>query len=226
MKKDFVQLLYERILQVDRKGALAVANEWIDVNGYQSTIEELLEPALLLFGEHWMKSKDVTLAHGYIAGKVSQDILEKVMALKGEGIDVGKKLKGPIVMGNIEDDYHALGRMMVVNFLRSSGWEVHDLGNDTLAAAFVDKAVNVGAEVIGVSAMMYTTAVNIKKLRQEIDERGLADRIKLAVGGAVFILRPELVAEVGGDGTAKNAFTAVKCIDDLWVKVRGRYEQS
>ncbi|MFA7176187.1 MAG: hypothetical protein WC114_02975, partial [Smithellaceae bacterium] len=55
------------------------------------------------------------------------------------------------------------------------------------------------------SAMMHTTALNIRKLRDLIDARGLNHQLKLAVGGAVFNWRPDLVAEVGGDGTARNA---------------------
>jgi hypothetical protein len=65
------------------------------------------------------------------------------------------------------------------------------------AKTFVDEAVRTGARVIGVSAMIYTTAENIRKVRQEIKTRGLEKRIKLAVGGAVFRLRPELVQKVG-----------------------------
>jgi methanogenic corrinoid protein MtbC1 len=53
--------------------------------------------------------------------------------------------------------------------------------------------------------MMYSTAINIRKVREELDRRHLSGTIQLAVGGAVFNLRPELVAEVGGDATAKVA---------------------
>lgn len=72
--------------------------------------------------------------------------------------------------------------------------------------------------MIGVSAMMYTTALNIKSLRAEIDRRGLTGKIQLAVGGAVFVLRPDLVDEIGGDGTARNAMAAPALFDDLWEK--------
>jgi methanogenic corrinoid protein MtbC1 len=90
------------------------------------------------------------------------------------------------------------------------------LGNDVLATEFVDKAVELKARVIGISAMMYSTAVNIKKVRDEIDKRKLTNQIKLAVGGAVFRLRPELVAEVGGDGTTGNAMNANLLFEKLW----------
>jgi methanogenic corrinoid protein MtbC1 len=91
-----------------------------------------------------------------------------------------------------------------------------DLGNDVPAAQFVDAAVEAGARVIGVSAMMYTTASNIRGIRDELDRRRLSGRIQIAVGGAVFKLRPELADEVGGDGTASSGFRAPQLFERLW----------
>jgi methanogenic corrinoid protein MtbC1 len=105
---------------------------------------------------------------------------------------------------------------MVGVFLRAAGWKVVDLGNDVSPAAFVDAALEHGARVIGISAMMLTTAENIRAVRSELDARGLSGRIRLAVGGAVFKLRPELVREVGGDGTTASAIQAPSLFDRLW----------
>ena len=80
----------------------------------------------------------------------------------------------------------------------------------------MDTAIQHQARVIGVSAMTLTTARNIRHLRDEIDSRGLKGKVQLGVGGAVFILNPSLVEEVGGDGTAKNALIAVSLFDRLW----------
>jgi len=84
-----------------------------------------------------------------------------------------------------------------------------------LPAEFVDAALAEGARVIGVSAMMLTNAENIARVRAELDRRGLSGRVKLAVGGAVFVMRPELVAEVGGDGTAATAMDAPALFERL-----------
>ncbi len=95
------------------------------------------------------------------------------------------------------------------------------MGNDVPAKAVVDKAVEVNARVIGLSAMMYTTALNIKKVREELDRRNLSRSIKMAVGGAVFNQRPGLVDEVGGDGTCKTALGAPQLMATLWEQARG-----
>ena len=57
--------------------------------------------------------------------------------------------------------------------------------------------------------------MDLHELRKEIDNRGLAGHLKLAVGGAIFKLRPDLVTEVGGDGTAENASNAPLLMEEL-----------
>lgn len=214
MKETFRQRILNEILAADRTQANVLIDEWAQKYGYERTITELLEPILHEIGVLWIDGKN-SLAQAYIASKVIEDAMLKAAAEQGA---IPQTKKGPVVIGNIEDDYHALGRSLVVTFLRSDGWEVVDLGNDVLAETFVDTALDVGAKVIGVSAMMMTTALNIKKVRTEIDQRGLTHKLHLAVGGAVFIERPELVEEVGGDGTARNALAATELMEELWGK--------
>jgi len=162
----------------------------------------------------WATTEDLSIAQGYIAAKITEIIMGKAAEEK-TGTNRRNESKGPVVIGNILDDCHALGRKLVTTFLERSNWEVIDLGNDVDPSEFVDRAVEVNAPVIGASAMMYTTAINIRRLRDEIDHRGLKQKIKLAVGGAVFIQRPELVEMVGGDGTARNAIDAPALMDRL-----------
>lgn len=193
-------LLLSRILAGEQLEANKILREAAAQNGYRQAIAEILEPALEEIGRLWDREM-ISLAAGYLAGKVAEDILTE--ALNHQEPIIAEQ--GTAVIGNIEDDYHSLGRKLVGIFLTTAGWKVIDLGNDVLPAAFVDAALEHGAKVIGVSAMMFTTARNILGVRQEIDQRGLTKSLRLAVGGAVFKIRPDLVAEVGGDGTASNA---------------------
>lgn len=218
MPKDYQRKLLEFILAADRRSANELIEEWSDAHGYKRAVMELLEPTLERFGEMWA-DENVSLAQGYIAAKIAEDTMTKAAEERSQEPSV-TETKGPVVIGNIEDDYHALGRKLVVTFLSTAGWKVYDLGNDVLPADFVDKAIEVDAKVIGASAMMDMTAVNIKKLREEIDKRKLTGKIQMAVGGAVFRLRPELVQEVGGDGTAGNAMSVPELMDQLWEKAK------
>ena len=207
--------LLDGILAANMRTATSAVDSWIESRGYEDAITELIEPVLSRIGKMWEAGEGLSLAQGYMAAKV----VEKVLIGRIESVSTSPRAmepKGPVVIGNVEDDFHFLGRKMVVAFLRSAGWRVVDLGNDVPPAEFVDTAVEVGAKVIGVSAMTYTNARNIVHLREEIDGRNLRDRMQLAVGGAVFVLRPGLVKEVGGDGTAVNGIVAPQLFDELW----------
>jgi methanogenic corrinoid protein MtbC1 len=213
---DIREKLVEMIANANREGARGLIEEWTAKHGCDNLMSEVVEPALRTAGQMWDRN-DFSLSHSYVASKIAEDALELFIRSKSKTQPMSEIFpKGPVVLGNAEDDCHSLGRKIVSAYLRISGWHVHDLGIDVDAQTFVDKAEEVGARVIGVSAMIYCTAENIRRVRSEIDKRGLKNRIQLAVGGAVFRLRPELVKKVGGDGTVSDAVQASELFERLW----------
>jgi len=211
------QIIVQLIIEAQRKEVVEYIEKLALDRGYYNVINDMLEPALIEIGEMWSHEK-LSLAQGYVAAKVTEDILE-IAAKSKEWQKEIKIKKIPVVLANIEDDFHSLGRKMIGTFLKASGWDVFDMGNDVIAVDIVNKAVELNAPVIGVSAMMYTSALNIKKVREEIDKRNLQSKIKLAVGGAIFKVRPKLVEEVGGDGTAQSAIHVPELFSELLKKV-------
>jgi len=211
--EDYKKKLLQSIIDANRGLANSLMNDFAMQTNYRSALSLLFEPVLDQIGEMWFAEK-LSLAQGYFAGKIAEDVFNEASKSEEFILTQGKS-KGNVVIGNIEDDFHSLGRKLIGTFLHTSGWKVVDLGNDILAKDFVDKALETESSIIGVSAMMYTTAINISSLRDEIDKRNLTNSIKLAVGGAVFKLRPELVAEVGGDATADNALKVPDLFDNL-----------
>lgn len=205
------------MINADRSGAAGIIGQAL-AEGIepQQVIADILDPAIVQLGRLW-EEETMSLAQNFVASKIAEDTLLRCIPDRTDK----SHTKGAVVIGNIEDDFHSLGRKTVSLFLSAAGWDVHDLGNDVPAEELLEKALEVGACVVGASAMMQTTALNIRKLRQLIDERGLTGRVKLAVGGAVFNWRPELVAEVGADGTARNAVGADELFMRLQAEVRG-----
>ena len=204
------------IMEADLDNAIQLIDSRAASHNYKEAITEILEPALYKIGKMWDRG-EISLAQGYVSGKVAGIIMNKALEESSCLLEKPQK-KVSLVIGNIEDDYYSLGRKMVANMLKLSGWNVYDLGNDVQAPDFVDKALEVNAPIICVSAMMYTTAMNIKKVREDIEGRGLSGKIQLAAGGAIFLFRPELLAEVGGDGTARNAFESPALMEKLYKK--------
>ncbi|MBN1780401.1 cobalamin-dependent protein [bacterium] len=214
--KDIKQRLFLQMIRSEKDDAIETVAQYAVRHGYENAVINLLDPVLRQFGQVWASQENVSLAQGYVASRIAEEIM---LRASRDQQTADLNIKGPVVIGNAEDDYHALGRKLVVIFLRARGWQVYDMGNDVLPEVFVEKALEVHAPIIGVSAMMMTTALHIRKVRELIDDRGLTDKIKLAVGGAVFNFRPELVGEVGGDGTVRNALSVPDLMNSLWPSV-------
>ncbi len=215
MKSDIHSKLLDCIARADRYEAGRLTDAWIEAHGFEKVLLDVAAPVLRNVGELWQTGEEFSLAQAYVASKVVEDILEKyAQSRNNDSFQVGTK--GPVVVGNIRDDLHELGRKIVISFLKADGWIVYDLGVDVEPERFLDEAAERGARVIGVSAMMYTAAEHIQSIRQAIDHRGLTGSVQLAVGGAVFRLRPELAAEVGADGMGMHAFDAGSLFERLW----------
>lgn len=217
MDRNYCQELLDAIERADRAAATAVVDAWAVDRPFSQVVPELLTPTLETFGKLWAQGHGgISLATGYMAAKVAEDILSRLLVETSSEGAPAQPSKGPVLLGNVEDDFHPLGRKMVAAFLRTEGWDVRDLGVDVSPEQFVDMAEETGARVVGASAMMYTTAKNVARIRAEIDRRGLNGKVQLAVGGAVFKLRPELVVEFGADGTALSALDASALFQRLW----------
>lgn len=213
-----VDELLRCMISSERGDARELVDAWLHTgHAPESFITEVLSPALVQVGARWSKQR-VSLSQTFVAAKIAEETL---LRCAPPSCPPMKASRGRIVLGNIEDDFHGLGRRIVGTFLRSSGWTVHDLGNDVPAEDFVTSAVELDAPLIGVSAMMHTTALGIRRVRRLIDEQGLGSRVRLVVGGAVFGARPELAEEVGADGMAKSAHLADALFTRLQSEVRG-----
>ena len=207
------EMLAHLINEGEKEKAVQLLTGWANQSSFKDVIFSVLEPLLIKWGKLWMQGK-LSLAHGYLSGKVAEEFY-LLAANDPEFKSASDGYKGTVVLGNIEDDFHPLGRNLVNIYSKAVGWNIIDLGNDVTAEIFVEKAIENNADIIAVSAMMFTTAKNIMKVRNEMDKNSLSGKIKLAVGGAVFKLRPELVADIGGDGTADNAIEAPDLFDSL-----------
>lgn len=211
---DIKQEILSAIQTANLTLASDLLKQWGEENGYDHFTEKILLPVLEKYTLDDFKLDGSPLAQGYVAARFAETAMDTVMKNSSSG-KVINPTKGPIVIGNIEDDFHSLGRRIICAFLKSNGWIVHDIGNDIPANEFVEKAIETESRIIAASAMMYSTAVNIIKVREELISRNLEGKIKLAVGGAIFNLRSDLIKEVGGDGTAKSALQVPKLFDSL-----------
>lgn len=127
--------------------------------------------------------------------------------------------QGIIVLGVIQGDIHDLGKNIVKIMLEASGFTVHDLGNDAPVRQFIEKAEEVGADIIAASAILTTTMTYMPDISAMLSELGLREKYLLMLGGAPVI--NEWAMEIGADGYGEDAVEAVDVAKRLMKKKRG-----
>ncbi len=132
--------------------------------------------------------------------ELSMKRLEPLLAT-GEG---GKR--GKVIIATVKGDIHDIGKNLVALMLKNYGFEVVDMGKDVESEAIIDKAKEIGAEIIALSALMTTTMTRMKEVVELKNEKELS--AKVIIGGAVTT--EDYAKEIGADGYAKDAQEAVK----------------
>ncbi|MFN2399932.1 MAG: methionine synthase [Gemmatimonadaceae bacterium] len=92
--------------------------------------------------------------------------------------------KGKVVLATVYGDVHDIGKSLVNTILSNNGYTVFDLGKQVPVNTIIDKAVEVGADAIGLSALLVSTSKQMPICVQELDKRGLA--FPVLIGGAAI----------------------------------------
>ena len=146
---------------------------------------------------------------------IAADAMSAGVKLLEESMPEGTQEKklGVIVNGTVEGDVHDIGKSIVSTMLQSAGFEVHDIGRDVPVRNFIEKAKEVDADMIGISALMTTTLQGQREVIDMLKEEGMRSKIKVMVGGA-----PATQAwadKIGADCYAENASEAVAKAKEL-----------
>lgn len=122
--------------------------------------------------------------------------------------ETSQQKKGKVVIGTVHGDVHDIGKFLVISLLQVNGFEIHDLGHDVEMQKFIDKALEVDADIIGTSALLTTTMIEQKKLEEELKKKDLKKRFKTMVGGAPVTQRWS--DRIGADAFGEDANDAVE----------------
>lgn len=143
------------------------------------------------------------------AMKAAVATLEPEMARRG----TSREMLGKVVIGTIQGDIHDIGKTLVGTMLTAAGFQVYDLGVDVPVMKLVEKAREVNADIIGVSALLTTTMVKQRDVVEALDDMGLHGKVKVMVGGAP--VTGAWVKEIGADGYSEDAIGAVNVAKKL-----------
>jgi len=159
------------------------------------------------YAQHKMFLPDMLAAAE--AMKAAMAVLEP--ELKRQGSE--RPNAGTVVLGTTKGDIHEIGKTLVATLLTAHGFKVHDLGVDVASEQFAAKAQEFAADVVGVSALLTTTMRGQKSVIEALERAGLRSHVKVIVGGAP--VTRAWAEEIGADGYAKDAISAVALVQSL-----------
>jgi 5-methyltetrahydrofolate--homocysteine methyltransferase len=152
---------------------------------------------------------------------LSANAMKRAMELlRPRLVESGVKMKAKVVMGTVEGDLHDIGLHLVSMMLEGAGFEVYSLGTDVPATDFVKGVEEFEAGLVGMSALLTTTMLNMADVIEALRENGLRDKVKVMIGGAP--VTQDYADEIGADGYAPDAFSAVKLAERLAAELRGK----
>ncbi len=127
--------------------------------------------------------------------------------LKPKLIETGVKNIGKVAIGTVKGDLHDIGKNLVKMMLEGAGFEVIDLGIDVSPDKFVEAVKEHKPNIIGMSALLTTTMVNMAEVIKALEAAGLRNKVKIMIGGAP--ITQNYTDQIGADGYSPDAASAV-----------------
>jgi trimethylamine corrinoid protein len=211
-KTELYPKMCDVIVAGDRAAATALAEDAVSGGlDLLEVIEQGYVPGIQKVGDLWEEGEYFLpeLISSAEAMKAAMAVLDPELKRKSLSSHMG----GRVVIGTVEGDIHDIGKNLVASMLQAGGFEVYDLGADVKLERFIEKAEEVGAGMICLSALLTTTMTNQRRLLGLLKDRGLRDKYKVLVGGAPASRK--WAEEIGADGYAENAVAAVKLAKTL-----------
>ena len=213
--------IHEAILRRRKDGIEAKIDEALLERDPVAVLNEILLPAMKDVGDRF-GSGELILPFVLQSAEVMKKAvahLEQFLEKK-DGVS-----KGKVVLATVFGDVHDIGKNLVDTILTNNGYTVYDLGKQVPMSVILDKAVEVGADAIGLSALLVSTSKQMTVCVQEQDSRGL--HFPVVVGGAAinrdfgrrisFLERGEGGERYFDPGVfyAKDAFEGLEIVDAL-----------
>lgn len=212
MSAELFQKMAQSIIDGDSDASIALANESITAGidpldaitkGFVIGVNQVGEafscgdaflPELVMAGE---------------AMKAAVSTLEPEMEKRGSE----RQMLGKVVLATVEGDIHEIGKSLVGTMLSASGFQVYDMGVDVATSKIIQKAKDVNADIVAMSALLTTTMVKQREVIEHLELAGLRAKVKVMVGGAP--VTRDWVQKIGADGYSEDAIGAVNVAKSL-----------
>ncbi len=212
MSEEILNELRNAIMDLDHVKSKDTARKGIDAGMEPlDLINNGIRPALDILGERF-SAGDLFLPELVLSAKAADaavEILEPELLKRGGASD---KL-GKVLIATVKGDIHDIGKNIVALLMKSTGFEVVDLGVDKTEEEIFSAAKEHGVSVIGLSALLTTTMPRMQAFIEYLQESGVRDQYKVVVGGAP--VTEEFADEIGADGYGADATRAVEITKKL-----------
>lgn len=187
-----------------------ITEELLKTKDYMEIIDSQIIPTLDKVGEKYERGETFLpqLIQSAETAKKSFEVIKSHVGMKEKRVN-----KGKIVLATVKGDIHDIGKNIVKILLENYGFEVIDLGKDVAIETVVETILKHDAKLVGLSALMTTTVVNMEKTIKAIREKGID--CKIMVGGAV--LNENYANMIKADYYGKDAREAVKIAKNVYL---------
>ncbi len=212
-KKELFEEIKRKFLEFDFDGVKSLVRKALEEGCTPNeVIEGALRPAMEIAGQKFEKG-EFFLAELVVAGDLFKEVMDEILVPEIEkGRGTVKKL-GTVVIGTVKGDLHDIGKNIVATMLRAAGFEVIDLGVDVSPEKFVEAVKRYNADIVGMSALLTTTMLEMKNVIEALKREGLRDKVKVIIGGAA--VSEDFAREIGADAYGEDAVKAVEICKKL-----------
>lgn len=196
--------LTEAVIKGDIETAVAETRRGLNGGwGVKEVLEVGLFAAMDEVGQRYSKGL-MFVPEMLQSARVMQECMEVLRPLFQKG-DLSPK--GKVIIGTVRQDIHNIGKNLVVMMMEGGGFAVTDLGVDVSPKKFAQKARELEADIVAMSALLSTTMVAMKETIEALREADIRDKVKVMIGGAP--VTQQYAHQIGADSYAPDAGSAV-----------------
>ena len=207
--------LRDALINLDIDKTLELVKKAIDQGFKPIEIINSMAEGMRVIGDMFERG-DYFISDLIVASEIFKEVMKILEPLVMKEKEVVKPI-GRVILGTVEGDIHDIGKNLVATMLRVNGFELIDLGVDVPPQKFVEAVKQYNPDIVGMSALLTSTMINMKKVIEALEKEGLRDKVKVIVGGAP--ITEEFAKRIGADAYGENAIVAVdickKLVEEL-----------
>ncbi|MFA9390397.1 MAG: B12-binding domain-containing protein [Prolixibacteraceae bacterium] len=208
--KIYSDQLERAFLSLDKDSAEKILKEALTLGSPIEIAGELVALTLNRIGAAWEEGT-LALSQVYMSGVMCEELIDKILPPQSPIRKAQPKMAIAVF-----EDYHLLGKRIILSSLRASGFELIDLGGGLSADQLVEIIHKDGIKILLLSVLMLPSALHVKQLKEMLKDTD----VKIVVGGAPFRFDEELWKEVGADAFGKDPAEAIQIVTQLMEEIK------